>query len=305
MNIIFCGSPTFALPSLHALQAAGHHIVAVYTQPPRPAGRGQQLTPTPVAAAAQHQGLPIYTPEKLTGEALSTFLSHPAQVVVVVGYGLLLPKAVVENKICLNVHPSDLPRWRGATPVQSALLAGDTSTAVCIMRLDEGMDTGPIYSRTPLTIPADMSAGQLNDIIWAIGAQELVKVVSNLEHLTPTPQVGEATRALKITRAMRPISWAKTAQEIHNHIRALAPKPGATSQLGGEDLKIIKAETTALTTQAAVGTMIGFTTTGAHVACGQGTVLHIVALQRPGKTAQPVTECAKGWPTLAIGAQFT
>ncbi len=305
MNIIFCGSPTFAVPSLRAIQAAGHRVVAVYSQPPRPAGRGQHLTPTPVHQAAEAMGIPVHTPEKLAGEALATLLALPAEVLVVVGYGLMLPKTLVEQRLCLNVHPSDLPRWRGATPVQSALLAGDTHTAVCIMQLEEGMDTGPIYSRTPLTIPADMSAGQLNDLVWALGAEQLVNVLGGLARLTPTPQSGEATRAVKITREMRPIHWQQQATAIHNHIRALAPSPAATAHLGSEQVKVLKSEVTDQHTSAPPGTIINFSRTGAYIACGEGTVLHLLALQRAGKTPQPVANLLQSWPSLVKGAHFS
>lgn len=300
-SVIFMGSPTFAVPSLLAIHQAGIAIERVYTQPPRPAGRGQKLTPTAVQQAAQALKIPedhIFTPLKLRGEVLEELLAHPCQTVVVVAYGLLLPKALVEAKLCLNVHPSALPRWRGAAPLQHTLLAGDDSTEICIMQLDAGMDTGPVYSRTPLPVPPDMSYGPLHDLTSALGAEELVKVLRQLPGLQPTPQVGTSTLAPKITTADRGLDFTKPAAQLHNQIRALAPAPAATwalpNNLGGEVIKILKSENTTLATSQPAGTVLGIVGPAVQVACGGGTVLNLLALQRPGREKSPAAEVWRG-----------
>lgn len=300
-SVIFMGSPTFAVPSLLAIHQAGIAIEHVYTQPPRPAGRGQQLTPTGVHQAALALKIPenqILTPLKLRGEVLDDLLAHPCQTLVVVAYGLLLPKALVEAKTCLNVHPSMLPRWRGAAPLQHTLLAGDTTTEICIMRLDAGMDTGPVYSRTPLPVPPDMSYGPLHDLTSALGAEELVKVLRQLPGLQPTPQTGNATLAPKITAADRVLDFSRPAAQLHNQIRALAPSPAATwalpNNLGSEVVKILKSENTTLTTTQPPGTVLGIMGPAVQIACGGGTVLNILALQRPGREKATAVEVWRG-----------
>lgn len=300
-RLVFMGSPAFAVPSLRALVAAGHEIVAVYSQPPRPAGRGQKEQKTAVHLAAEELGLRVITPVKLRDEALDEVLGLKADVFCVVGFGMLLPKILVERRVCLNVHPSALPRWRGATPVQSALMAGDTFTQVCIMRLEEGMDTGPVYDRTDVVIPEEINAGQLNDIVWEIGARRLVFVVENLESLSPVAQEGEPRRAFKITAETRPIDWRNTAREVHNQVRGLAPAPGATAELGGEMLKILR--THVVDGNGNSGEILAVDRAGVVVACGAGAV-RIVDLQRAGKKVMPAAEVARGWPELAVGKAF-
>ncbi len=295
------GSPAFAVPSLLAIHQAGIKIERVYTQPPRPAGRGQQLTPTAVQQAAAALKIPpehIFTPTRLRDEVLADLLAHPCQMVVVVAYGLLLPKALVEAKTCINLHPSALPRWRGAAPLQHTLLAGDAQTEICIMQLDAGMDTGPVYSRTPLTLPPDMSYGPLHDYTSAVGAEELVQVLRQLPELKPVAQTGEATLAPKISAADRVLDFSKPASHLHNQIRALAPSPAATwalpPALHGEVLKVLKSEATSTTTQAQPGTVLGLQGPALQVACGQGSVLNILALQRPGREKGPAAEVWRG-----------
>ncbi len=296
-SVIFMGSPSFAVPSLLAIAQAGIAIERVYTQPPRPAGRGQRLTPTAVHQAALTLKIPesnIITPERLRGAALEELLAHPCQTLVVVAYGLLLPKALVEAKTCLNLHPSALPRWRGAAPLQHTLLAGDTSTEICIMRLDEGMDTGPVYSRTPLPVPADMSYGPLHDLSSVIGAEALVKVLRQLPTQPATPQTGVATLAPKLGAAERALDFTKPAAQLHNQIRALAPAPGATwalpPSLGSEVLKVLKSEVSGTTSTAPAGTVLGVQGPAVQVACGDGTVLNLLGLQRPGRDKGPAAE---------------
>lgn len=297
MNLIFMGSPAFAVPSLKALVEAGHTIVAVYTQPPRPAGRGQKLTPTAVHQEAERLGLgdKVKHPERLRGEALDDIMAIPCEAVCVVAYGLLLPKRLVDDKLCLNVHPSALPRWRGAAPIQHTLLAGDTTTDVCIMKLDEGMDTGPVYHRTPLAISPDTTAGSLHDTCANIGARALVHVLANLDTLQPIPQTGEATLAPKITPNMRPIDWHQPSTVIHNHIRALSPSPAATAVLGGEVVKVLSScvIVSAMKPSCPPGTILK-ADTELHIACGDG-VLRILSLQRPNKKPMLAEDALRGW----------
>ncbi len=299
--MIFMGSPTFAVPSLVALKNNGFELARIYTQPPRKAGRGQQLTPTAVHQAAVNMGVPeadIFTPEKLRGEVLEDLLAHPCPILVVVAYGLLLPKALTDAKTCINVHPSMLPRWRGPAPLQHTLLAGDTETQVCIMQLDAGMDTGPVYSRTPLPVPADMSYGQLHDLTAAIGAEELVTVLQNFSTLTPQAQSGTPTLAPKILPEHRPLDFTQPANVLHNQIRALSPTPAATwatpNELGGEVLKVLKSEIAPTPHAAQPSTVLGTNGPAITLACGHGTALHLLALQRPGREKGTASEVWRG-----------
>lgn len=305
-DVIFMGSPTFAVPSLTLLHKAGFTIARVYTQPPRPAGRGQKLTPTAVHQQALGLGIAseaIFTPLKLRDEVLADLINHPCQTLVVVAYGLLLPKALTDAKTCINLHPSALPHWRGPAPLQHTLFNGDETTEICIMQLDEGMDTGPVYTRTPMPIPPDMTYGALHDYTAVVGAEELIKVLHALPNLTPIPQSGTPTLAPKILPAHRVLDFTQSATELHNQIRALSPAPAATwalpETLGSETLKVLKAEVLNSNTPphtAAAGTVLGIDDTGAGVlvACGNGTTLRILGLQRPGREKGPAGEVWRG-----------
>lgn len=296
MKLIFMGSPTFAVPSLKALHQAGHTFSAIYTQPPRPAGRGQKLTPTAIQNTAEDLGLgPIRSPLKLRGEALDELLTTPADAIIVVAYGLLLPKAITDSRTCLNVHPSALPRWRGPAPLQHTLLNGDTHTEICIMKLDEGMDTGPVYSRTPLEVPNDMTYGELHDLAAHMGAQNLTDVVATLSTAKAIPQTGQATLAPKITPQMRQVDVTQPATAVHNHIRALSPAPGATLPIGGEVVKLLASEVLPKEDElkAPPGT-IGYTDNELCIICNPGT-LTITRLQRPGGKPLPVAQALRGW----------
>jgi methionyl-tRNA formyltransferase len=295
------GSPAFAVPSLIALRNNGVNIARIYTQPPRPAGRGQKLTPTAVHSAALAFGYPetqVFTPLKLRDEGrdevLTDLLAHPCQTLVVVAYGLLLPKALTEAKTCINIHPSMLPRWRGPAPLQHTLLAGDEATEVCIMQLDEGMDTGPVYSRTPLPVPPDMTYGALHDYTAAIGAEELIKVLNALPTLTPIPQTGEATLAPKILPQHRALDFTQTADQLHNQIRALSPSPSATWAIHNEVLKVLKSEVSPQTHTTAPSTVLGMEGPAVLVSCGAGTTLKLLGLQRPGREKGPAADIWRG-----------
>ena len=233
MRIVFMGTPEFAKATLAELVAAGHDIAAVYTQPPRPAGRGMAERPSPVHAFAEQQGLDVRYPTSLKGEdAQAAFRALEADAAVVVAYGLLLPAAILEapREGCFNLHGSELPRWRGAAPIQRAIMAGDTHTAVMVMRMEEGLDTGPVCLAERIEIGAEMTAGELHDVMAVIGAGLMVRALAALERgsLTATPQSAEGvTYAEKISKAEARIDFNRPAVEVHNKIRGLSPFPGA------------------------------------------------------------------------------
>ena len=236
------GSPDFAVPSLEALVAAGHEIVAAYCQPPRPAGRGKAERKTAVHERAEALGIPVRTPRSLRGEVeQAEFAALGADLAVVAAYGLILPKAILDAPKggCVNVHASLLPRWRGAAPIQRAILAGDAVSGVTIMRMDEGLDTGPMLLRQELDI-CGKNAGQLTEELAKLGAKKLVDWLSN-----PTPPFAQpddgATYAKKVDKAEARIDWSQTAEAIERQVRAFAPRPGAWFETGGERIKLLEA----------------------------------------------------------------
>ncbi|ODA65960.1 Methionyl-tRNA formyltransferase [Methyloligella halotolerans] len=239
MRIVFMGTPDFAVPTLKAILAAGHEVVAVYSQPPRAAGRGMKLRPSPVHAFAEEQGLDVFTPERLKSEEeQARFASLNADAAVVIAYGLILPRGILEapREGCFNVHASLLPRWRGAAPIQRAIMAGDAETGTTIMRMDEGLDTGDICLQAALRIAPEMTAGELHDALAEQGASLMVEALGRAEEgqLTCTPQPPEGvTYAAKISSADGRIDWTKPASEIHDQIRGLSPYPGAGARSSG------------------------------------------------------------------------
>ncbi|EJF74529.1 methionyl-tRNA formyltransferase [Bartonella alsatica] len=233
LRLSFMGTPDFSVPILHALLDAGHDIVAVYSQPPRPAGRrGLKLIPSPVQNAAKAKSIPVFTPQTLkTAEQQAQFAALSVDAAIVVAYGLLLPKAILEAPRfgCFNAHASLLPRWRGAAPIQRAIMAGDRETGVMIMKMDEGLDTGPIALSHSIAITDHTTAGELSTKLSQIGAELMIETLSVLEkgQLKLTPQSGEKiTYAFKIKKEETRIDWTKPAEFIHRHIRALSPFPG-------------------------------------------------------------------------------
>jgi methionyl-tRNA formyltransferase len=285
-RIIFMGTPAFALPALKALVEARHEIVAVYTQPPRPAGRGQKDTPSPVHVYAAQQGFDVRTPVSLKHEQLPA-----ADAAVVAAYGLILPKHVLEapKRGCINIHPSLLPRWRGAAPIQRTLMAGDRETAVCIMRMDEGLDTGGVLGCEPFAIPASMNAGQLYEVMAERGARLLLKVLE--QNPSPIAQRTEGiTYAAKITEADRRIDWQKSAVLIAGQVRGLSPLPGAFFEHNGVRIKIFEAE--AVSASGNPGTVLDDKLT---IACGKG-ALKPLLVQRPGGKRMAVEALLAGQP---------
>lgn len=297
MRLIFAGTPEFSVPALEALHAAGHTIAGVWTQPDRPAGRGRKLTPSPVGQKALELGIPVHKPEKLRGneEALAMLRATAPEAMVVVAYGLILPQAVLDIPAhgCLNIHASLLPRWRGAAPIQRAILAGDTVTGVTIMRMEAGLDTGPMLLTERVPIEARTTAGDLHDTLGALGARLIVEAIARLARgeLRDTPQPADgATYAAKLTKEEARVDWTQPADAIARAIHAYNPAPGAWSELSGERVKLLRAQAGhagggGLGVEP--GTIVHADDEGFAVATGSGLV-RITELQRPGgRAAKP------------------
>jgi methionyl-tRNA formyltransferase len=308
MRLIFMGTPDFAVPTLLELAAAGHEIVAVYTRAPKPAGRGMDLQPTPIERVARRFGLPVFTPATLkTAEAEAAFRAHQADAAVVVAYGLILPKPILETPRlgCFNVHASLLPRWRGAAPINRAIMAGDAESGVTIMRMDEGLDTGAMAMADRVAIGADMTAGDLHDALARLGADLLLRALAAAERgslsLTPQPQAG-VTYATKISKDETRIDWSKPASQVHNHIRGLSPFPGAWCEIGGVRVKALRSTRAEgeIAAKAAPGTVLDDHLT---IACGEGAV-RLVQVQRAGKQPMQAEEFLRGTP-VKRGAQVS
>lgn len=291
MRIVFMGTPEFAVPALAALVDAGHTVAAAYTQPPRPAGRGKKLQPSPVQRAAEARGIPVRYPASLkSAEAQAEFAALEPEVAVVAAYGLILPQAVLDVPTfgCLNIHASLLPKWRGAAPIQRAILAGDAVTGITIMQMEAGLDTGPMLAtaRTPVD---DKTAGELTEELAEIGAHLMVGTLHDLAALQPLPQDDlQATHAAKIDKAEARIDWTGDAEAIERQVRAMAPFPGAWFTLGGERIKVLKAEVIAR--EGKPGTTLDDDLT---IACGYA-ALRPVRIQRAGKPAMDVAAFLRG-----------
>jgi methionyl-tRNA formyltransferase len=291
MRIVFMGTPDFSVPVLDALVDAGHEIACVYCQPPRPAGRGKKDRPSPVQVRAKALGLPVRHPVSLKSpEAQADFAALDADVGVVVAYGLILPQAVLDapRHACLNIHASLLPRWRGAAPIQRAIMAGDAETGVCIMQMEAGLDTGPVLLRHALPIGAEETAGELHDRLSALGASAIVEALHDLPSLTPEPQPEEGvTYAHKIDKAEAAIDWSGDAEEIGRTIRGLSPFPGAWTMAGGKRVKLLRVR--AVDGSGAPGTVLD----GAKIACGAGAV-ELIEVQPEGKSPMSAEEWLRG-----------
>ena len=286
------GSPDFSVPVLNALVKAGHDIVAVYCQPPRPAGRGKKDRPGPVHARAAELGLLVRHPVSLKdADEQAAFAALYADVAVVVAYGLILPQAVLDapKHGCLNIHASLLPRWRGAAPIHRAIMAGDAETGVCIMQMEAGLDTGPVLLREATPIDAQETTAQLHDRLSDMGARLIVQALNYLPDLTPVPQPDEGvTYAHKIDKAEAQIDWTRPAIEVERLIRGLSPFPGAKCDLGGEQVKL-------LASRIADGSGApGQVLDGLTIACGEGAV-EILRAQRPGKRAMEAEDFLRGF----------
>ncbi|MDZ4791425.1 MAG: methionyl-tRNA formyltransferase [Hyphomicrobiales bacterium] len=308
LRLIFMGTPDFAVSVLSELLVEGYDIAAVYTQPPRKAGRGMGEKKSPVHAFADEAGIPVFTPKSLRKpKAQEQFAAHEAELAVVVAYGLILPKAVLDMPQfgCINVHASLLPRWRGAAPIQRAIMAGDIESGVMIMRMEEGLDTGPVCAAERVSIGQDMTAGELHDELCQMGAKLCARTLARLEtdglSFDPQPSKG-VTYAVKITNEETRIDWNKSSADVHNHIRAMSPIPGAwfNALLGGkqERLKILRS--VSVPGKGDPGTLIDNKLT---VACGQNAV-RLTLVQRAGKKPMTVPEFLRGFP-LGKGSVFS
>jgi methionyl-tRNA formyltransferase len=301
LRLIFMGTPDFAVPTLIELAGAGHEIAAVYTRAPKPAGRGMEMQETPVAREAKRLGLPVLTPKTLkTQEAQAEFAAHGADAAVVVAYGLILPKAILDAVPlgCFNLHASILPRWRGAAPINRAVMAGDAESGVTVMKMDEGLDTGDMAMMERVAIGADMTAGELHDRLSAIGGDLIHRAIGALERgalqFATQPEAG-VTYAAKIDKNETRIDWGKPWQEVHNHIRGLSPFPGAWFEMQGARVKVLR--TTKAEGSGAPGTALDDKLT---IACGSGAI-RILELQRAGKQPMKAEEFLRG-SALAKGA---
>jgi len=299
MRLIFMGTPDFAVPTLIELAARGHDIAAVYTRAPKPAGRGMDMQITPVEREARQLALTVYTPTTLKdGEVQDIFRAYNADVAVVVAYGLILPGPVLEAPRlgCFNVHASLLPRWRGAAPINRAIMAGDPDSGVTIMKMDEGLDTGAMAMAERQPIGADMTAGELHDALSRLGADLMQRVLAAADrgslHLTPQPQAG-VTYAEKISKNETRIDWEKPWKHVHDHIRGLSPFPGAWFELDGVRVKVLRS--TRGESSGPPGILLDNKLT---VACGRGAV-RLVQVQRAGKHPMNADEFLRGTPVKA------
>ena len=308
LRLVFMGTPDFAVPTLAEIVGRTHEVVAVYTRAAKPAGRGMEPKPTPVEREARRLGLSVHTPTTLrTPEALAAFRAHGADAAVVVAYGLILPKPILDAVPlgCFNLHASLLPRWRGAAPINRAVMAGDRETGVMVMRMEEGLDTGPVAMAERVPIPPDMTAGQIHDALARLGADLMVRALSALERslLTLTPQSTDGvTYAAKLTNAETRIDWSRPAQEVHDHIRGLSPFPGAWCELviDGKPARLKVLRTTVAAGSGPTGTLVDDALT---VACGEG-VVRILELQRAGGKAMKAEDFLRG-QSLPRGTRLT
>ncbi|MGH6894057.1 MAG: methionyl-tRNA formyltransferase [Dongiaceae bacterium] len=304
-RIIFMGTPGFAAVALKALVDAGHDVVAAYSRPPRPGGRrGLELQKSPAHAFAEERGIPVRTPVSLkSADEIAAFLALKADVAVVAAYGLILPKAVLEapRHGCLNIHASLLPRWRGAAPIQRAIMEGDTETGITIMRMDEGLDTGPMILKKSLPIGPDMNAGALHDALADLGARLILDALAKWpDDLQPVPQPAEGvTYAAKIIKEECRIDWRRGAVELDRQLRGLSPSPGAFAEINGERVTILAADLIVRQT-GAPGLVTDDRLT---IACGEGG-LRPTLVKRAGKRAMSTEEMLRGFPAPK-GAQLS
>jgi methionyl-tRNA formyltransferase len=300
MRIVFMGTPDFAVPSLKALVAAGHEVVGVFTQPDKPKNRGMKLTPSPVKVAAQEFDIPVYQPATLkTDEAYDVLTQLKPELIAVAAYGKILPKRILEvpEKGCINVHSSLLPRYRGAAPINWAILNGDEQTGVTIMYMAEGLDTGDIISQRATPIDPSETVEALHDRLADIGAELLTETVAALADgtATRTPQDDSLScYAPMLSRELSPIDFTKSARQIHNQVRGLIPWPATSAEIAGTTFKIFSVEETDATSDQPAGTVLGADKKGINVVCGDGKVLRILELQAPGKKRMRTVDYLRG-----------
>ena len=291
MKVLFMGTPEFSVPVFDAL-CAGHQVVAAYCQPPRPAGRGKKDRASPVQLRAQQRGVPVRCPASLKDAVVQAELAAwQADVAVVVAYGLILPPAVLRmpNRGCLNIHASLLPRWRGAAPIHRAILAGDQETGICIMNMNEGLDTGAVLLRQSTPIGPLETTGDLQGRLSAMGAALILEALDGLAGLAAQPQSDQGVSyATKVDKAEARVDWTQPAETVDRQIRGLSPFPGAWCDVAGERVKLLRSR--CANGSGAPGRRLG----GMVVACGHGAV-EVLEAQREGKRAMPVAELLRGW----------
>jgi methionyl-tRNA formyltransferase len=308
LRVIFMGTPDFSVPTLSRIVADGHQVVAVYTRAPKPAGRrGLELRPSPIHVEAERLNLSVYTPKTLrTPEMSAQMASHGADVGVVVAYGLILPLPILNAPRlgCLNLHASLLPRWRGAAPIQRAVEAGDAQSGVCIMQMEEGLDTGPVWWRQALSLSEDETSASLHDKLADLGAKGIVQTLAQLSHLSAAPQPEEGiTYAAKIDKQEALMDWSLPASALARRIRAFDPFPGAHTLRHGQPLKIWSAQVLPQDAAHAPGTVVQASEQGLDVACGEG-VLRLLQLQKPGGKRLTFAELLRGqvdWQDTVLG----
>ena len=300
LRLVFMGTPDFAVPTLLEIVGAGHEVVAVYTRAPQPAGRGMELRPSAVAREAERFGLPVLTPKTLKGtDAAAAMRVHGADAAVVVAYGLILPKPILEAFPlgCFNLHASLLPRWRGAAPIQRAIIAGDRETGVMVMKMEEGLDTGPVAMAERVPIGPDVTAGNMHDTLARLGADLMLRALAALEKdaLQLTPQSADGvTYAKKIEKNETQIDWTKPWQQVHDHCRGLSPFPGAWFEFSdnGATGRVKVLRTTKGEGRGKPGHVLDERLT---IACGEGAV-RLIELQRAGRQPMPAAEFLRGTP---------
>ena len=300
MRIVFMGTPDFAVPSLKSLIDAGHQVVGVFTQPDKPKNRGMKLQPTPVKVVAQEHDIPVFQPNSLKEQiVLETLTELAPELIVVAAYGKILPKTILElPKLgCINVHSSLLPRYRGAAPINWAILNGDSKTGVTIMYMAEGLDTGDIISQRETPIDPNETVESLHDRLADIGAGLLVETVEAIGNGTAsrTPQdAALSCYAPMLSRELSPIDFNQTARHIHDQVRGLIPWPATTAELAGVSFKIFSVEETGQHSDHTPGTILGADKKGINVVCGDGQVLRILELQAPGKKRMRAVDYLRG-----------
>ena len=304
MRLIFMGTPDFAVPALDALVEAGHEVACVYTQPPRPSGRGKKERPSPVHSRAEALGVPVRHPTSLKGAAAQEALAElGADLAVVAAYGLILPQAVLDAPRlgCLNIHASLLPRWRGAAPIHRAVMAGDRETGVCIMRMEAGLDTGPTLLCEAVPISVTDTTGELHGRLAALGAGLIVRALANLDGIEPRPQPAEGvTYAAKIEKAEAVVDWARPSAEVARHVNGLSPFPGAWITFEGRRLKLLRAVPVDGAAGGAPGTVMSGD--GLRVAAASGAV-DVLEVQPEGRGRMTATEWRRG-ATVAAGERL-
>jgi len=301
LRVVFAGTPAFASAALQAIAGAGHDVALVLTQPDRPAGRGMRLTPSEVANAAVQLGIPVEKPATLREASIQARLRElRPDACVVAAYGLILPRAVLDIPThgCLNIHASLLPRWRGAAPIQRALLAGDTQTGVCIMRMAEGLDTGPVLLARPIPIEPRDTTGTLTSKLARLGADAVLEALARLPELRAQEQDASlASYAAKVEKSEALVDWTRSATEIDRQVRAYNPAPGAEANLQGNRIKIWEAEPVAVSTLAPGA--ISTSESELMVGCGEG-ALRLLQVQKPGGRKLAIGEFLRGHPFDAV-----